>query len=92
MAPAPAPTPASAPAVEPLFAEDEEPSIWSDDQSCCGRTGTGVNQPNTSIFPLGIGVSVDVSLYQPHFIYSALPCWRASTALYCYQQRARSGN
>ena len=39
--------------------------------------GCGVNQPNTSIFPLGIGVSVDVSLFQLHRLYSALPCYRA---------------
>ena len=36
-----------------------------------------MNQPNTSIFPLGIGVSVDVSLFQLHRLYSALPCYRA---------------
>ena len=36
-----------------------------------------MNQPNTSIFPPGIGVSVDVSLFQLHRLYSALPCYRA---------------
>ena len=36
-----------------------------------------MNQPNTSIFPPGIGVSVDVSLFQLHLFYSALPCYRA---------------
>ena len=36
-----------------------------------------MNLPNTSIFPLGIGVSVDVSLFQLHLLYFALPCYRA---------------
>ena len=41
------------------------------------RRSLGVNQPNTSIFPPGIGVSADVSLFQLHRLYSALPCYRA---------------
>jgi len=36
-----------------------------------------VNLPITSIFPPGLGVSVDVSLYQLHLFYSALPCYCA---------------
>ena len=36
-----------------------------------------MNLPITSIFPLGIGVSVDVSSYQLHLFYSALPCYCA---------------